>query len=785
MALKRREFIQKSSMLLAGLGLSEAAWWQLSSRYQQALAQPTHRKLALLVGINQYPKISQRNIEPLGGCVTDVELQRELLIGRFGFSPSDIITLTNQEATRENIEVSFIEHLVNQAKSGDLVVFHYSGYGSRVPRLDQAVDVPNIQNSLIPVDVTSDFNQKPIKDIMEDTLWLLLRSLPTQQIITILDTSYAYPGYSKQGVLKIRSAASPTSNSPVTDSDTTNRQTELLERLKIDPKQLEKRRPGELPGLVLAATKPSQISTETTWEELSAGLFTYSLTQTLWNITATSDFKNCLGRVAGMVERITGPSQQPQLQRQVITTDTKELQPINLTLTSPPADGIITTVEDDGKTTKLLLGGLPASVLESGDIQSLFTVIPDTEDIPANLQPKLQIRSHNALHSTAEVRMLEVGSLKSPPVKPHQFVKEAIRILPRHINLKVGLDPKLDRIERVDATSALSSVSDVSIISNDQPIDYLLSRVRDNTIAQSPSAPVISLFQGHYGLFSPGQVLVPDTAGEGGEAVKVAVQRLVPHLKTLLASKLLRLTQNEHSELLKAKVTLGMLAPQSRAIAKRETPQASYKGTQKLALTGVSNNLNATSTVVTRSEAFGIPTLPKDSRIQIQLQNNGDLPLYFILFLFDSHSQTYVYDATKSPTMDTEDNSIVLPQVLRVESGKTLTIPPANLDQGNSTTEVLGELIRGPAGLIETYLIISHYPFTKTLPAISRGFKETSRSSKTRLQLLTNPLEVSRAILEDLTKASKLGVERSGISTENIALDVNAWATFDFVCRVV
>ncbi|NJP22544.1 MAG: caspase family protein [Hydrococcus sp. CRU_1_1] len=56
-----------------------------SENYRRTLAQTTNRKLALLVGIDRYPQNRQLN-----GCVTDVELQRELLIARFGFKPQDI-----------------------------------------------------------------------------------------------------------------------------------------------------------------------------------------------------------------------------------------------------------------------------------------------------------------------------------------------------------------------------------------------------------------------------------------------------------------------------------------------------------------------------------------------------------------------------------------------------------------------------------------------------------------------------------------------------------------------
>ncbi|MEO0685288.1 MAG: caspase family protein, partial [Cyanobacteria bacterium J06649_11] len=125
--MKRRIFLQRIGSILAVFGLTESSWWAKASSLQQALADTNPRKLALLVGINQYSQIPA-----LKGCLTDVELQRELLIHRFGFQPLDILSLTNKQATREGIENAFLEHLVKQAKPGDVVVFHFSGYGSRV-----------------------------------------------------------------------------------------------------------------------------------------------------------------------------------------------------------------------------------------------------------------------------------------------------------------------------------------------------------------------------------------------------------------------------------------------------------------------------------------------------------------------------------------------------------------------------------------------------------------------------------------------------------------------------
>ncbi|MCY7272754.1 MAG: caspase family protein [Phormidesmis sp. CAN_BIN44] len=173
----------------------------LVDRTRQVLAQLTCRKLALLIGINQYRST------PLHGCLTDVDLQRELLIHRFGFQPSDILTLTDRQATRSQIETAFIGHLVTPSKAGDGVVFHFSGHGSL---LNLGASAEDSQTSLVTID-DSDVNS--IRDrLPEDTLLLLLKSLPTDQVTTILDTGYAYPGTNLQGSLRVRSLPSPSPN---------------------------------------------------------------------------------------------------------------------------------------------------------------------------------------------------------------------------------------------------------------------------------------------------------------------------------------------------------------------------------------------------------------------------------------------------------------------------------------------------------------------------------------------------------------------------------------------
>jgi len=71
--ISRRHFLQFAGATLATLGLSHVNPLHQAERYGKVLARSTPRKLALLVGINQYVNF------PLKGCINDVELQRHLL----------------------------------------------------------------------------------------------------------------------------------------------------------------------------------------------------------------------------------------------------------------------------------------------------------------------------------------------------------------------------------------------------------------------------------------------------------------------------------------------------------------------------------------------------------------------------------------------------------------------------------------------------------------------------------------------------------------------------------
>ena len=81
----------------------------------------------LLVGINDYLGVNK----PLRGCINDVELLKNRFKDRFAIEDNDIKTLTNDEATRQNIITCFQEHLIHPSAKDDVIVFYFSGHGAQ------------------------------------------------------------------------------------------------------------------------------------------------------------------------------------------------------------------------------------------------------------------------------------------------------------------------------------------------------------------------------------------------------------------------------------------------------------------------------------------------------------------------------------------------------------------------------------------------------------------------------------------------------------------------------
>ncbi|GER28470.1 metacaspase 9 [Striga asiatica] len=91
------------------------------------------KKMALIVGCNYLNTPNE-----LRGCHNDALAMRDLLIARFGFSPDNIGLMMDKPGspimpTGANIKTALNE-MVDRAKKGDVLFFHYSGHGTLIKR---------------------------------------------------------------------------------------------------------------------------------------------------------------------------------------------------------------------------------------------------------------------------------------------------------------------------------------------------------------------------------------------------------------------------------------------------------------------------------------------------------------------------------------------------------------------------------------------------------------------------------------------------------------------------
>lgn len=751
-----------SAWAIAQAGLAWGEGFSVGfGRCRQVLAAPTQRKLALLVGINHYAEGSE-----LRGCLTDVELQRELLIHRFGFHPADIVSLTGEAATRDAIATAFLNHLVEQSQAGDVVLFHFSGYGNLV-RLPSQGDPPLPVRGLVPSDGLFPTPAQPVLNcLLEETLELLVRSLATEQVTLVLDTSHHPSTQSLQGNLRGRSLpplpSPPSLSPPLPSLEELALQSQLRHRLLTQGIAQE----SPPPGVILRAARPGQVATEIAINGAFSGLLTYALTQSLWATTPARRLYLTLTHTAEQMAPIRGEAQQLEL-KQVgkVPLLTYGLLPES----QPGIEGLITQHLDE-TTLAFNWVGLPRAVLQSYGLNSILAAIaPD----PVEKSPVLvQLRSQKGVSAIA--RILKPTPEAKAALAPGQGLQEVIRVIPRKQGLILALDPGLERIERVDATSALSAIKAIAAIvsSGEGFADCLLAAISDPpapeplpTSTGESSPPIIQ--KRRYGLFSEGGVRLPNTAGKRGEAIKSAVGRLEPQWNQLLAAKLWNLTQNENSTRLKVRATLevGDSPPQ---------PLIS-KASQRQSLARPDLAPDNPALALASSEPI-LPQLPGGSSMRFRLENNDTLPLYYVLLGLNSNHQAIAHLPLAPVSEQLAQDERLTPKA--IAPGATVFIPASEAAppwQGSQRP-----------GFEQWLLVFTRQPCERLLAILNQAEQTDLKPPKATFEVLSHPQAIAQALLADLHQISQVDGTAYEIpaDSDSYLLDVQAWASLNFVYQI-
>lgn len=726
--INRRHFLQCAGAAIASIGFSQLDLITQAERTARVLAQPTRRKLALLVGINQYSS----EITSLNGCLTDVEMQYELLCHRYGFHPADILMLTDktlQQPTRNNILAAFETHLIQQAKPADVVVFHYSGHGGLIAD-PEPLDRTKLNGTLIPADSTPDNRN----DIMGRTLFLLSSQIQTDFFTMVLDSCYSGGGLRGNQVVRalLRSSKEPLPNPSLTELQYQRQQ---LQKLGWSRSEFQARRSqGIAKGVAIGSTTKDWLALDASFDGFHAGAFTYLLTRYLWQLPKSEPVSLTFDRLALITQEFAGASGNPQI-------PVKEVAPgkpfdqraiYQLTTERPSAEAVVRQVMPNGAIS-FWLGGVSSRNLEAFQPGSLFSVMDDNGNEIAEIS-----QNHR-------VGLEGYGTLKSgQPPQVGMLLREKLRNLPAELFLKVGLDSSLEK-DRDAIAQALETIPQIQVVPINQQglIDVILSRLTGSTRQARKDLGInIAQPEGSVGLFTAANIPIINSFGRLGESPQLIIARLRPRLKMLLARQLLSLMLNGEASQLKVDIHLRSRQDGTVQVLSRSSDTSLQSGSPK--------------------------PYKADSVVDIDVVNREENSVYLaVLAIADDGAITVLHPANwDSP----EAAAIIRPQA------KT-TVPME---------------VYGPAGFFEVLVFTSTLPLRDTLRGLqaiarSRGissdqfltFDGKTRSANDSEDSI---IQTTRSLINDITNA---GTKPASDDTPDRRLDPQQSGVFSAILQVV
>jgi hypothetical protein len=741
-SIKRRYFLQAAGSTLAAIGLSQFDLLHQANQYGQVLAQGSPgRKLALLVGINSYPA----KIPTLQGCLTDVQLQWELLVHRFGFNPKDILVIADEKLavtdyeplkpTRENILNAFKTHLVEQAKSGDVVVFHYSGHGSRIldpnpiPELmingEKVPNTDKLNGTMVPNDrITSD--PAIVQDIMGRTLFLLMRSLKTELVTAVLDSCHS--GGGTRGGLTFRAIPSRVDGDRYAFPSPA--ELELQQRMMKDQgianeaEFLKLRQQGIAKGVAIGAAQFDQYAADASFDNdrFHAGAFTYLLTRYLWQSASRESIGTAFVNLARSTQDLANQARVTQVPIFAANPASNGEKPAYFVAPARPwAEAVVREVNPNGQI-EYWLGGVSSLSLAASDKGGLWAVI----DPEGKEMAELEQTSRTGLVATGKLRTGQLSTLKRGTL-----LREKIRGIPANLKLQVSLDASLgNQLEA--AKAALQQLDQVQIVSADA--DCILGRMTA-TVRQSQRGTDIPAAE-TVGLFLTGLRPIAPTFSQPGEAAQAAIERLQGRLKSLLAGKLLKLVTGSDAAL------VGQSSPYQVAVA------VIPKGSR--------------ATTTPRTFKNGTP-------IQVQIRNNDKTNLYVAVIAISSSGKiTPLY-----PYWDSAESEAILGK------GQALLTPVS----GDGYTFTLNG-----TGSLEILVLASEKPIRdalKGLQTIAQNQSSENQSAKPRAPLsLSGDEELGfvRSLLGDADRNTRTEM---GVSRDMNAINRRQLAAISTIVKVV
>jgi hypothetical protein len=741
--MKRRHFLQFSASALAAMGLSQTNFLRQANHYGKALAQSNPRKLALLVGVNAYPE----DIPSLNGCLTDVRMQYELLVHRFGFNPADIVIISDPTEelpaermmgtpTRENILMAFEEHLIKQAREGDVVVFHYSGHGSQILDPKPVPDFAPYNGTMMPFDARNPANPTGgARDIMGKTLFLLTSALKTDNVTTVLDSCHS--GGGTRGGLVYRAVDSRYGSG---DAEPHEEELAYQEKWMADldftaDTLLESRMAGVAKGIAIGSAEKEQWAADAAFgsgENLFfAGAFTYVLTRYLWQQSGSQPIDSVFTKLSLSTRDVANDSQVAQDPIYEVSPSCAECnrKPVYfLSPSTPSAEAVVTKAGDE---VQFWMGGISSRSLDAFTPGAIFNLVNASGETVGTIE------------QTGRQGLVGTGILKDgQPAAEGMFLREKIRGVPDNPMLRVALDPSLGDAAS-EAQTALATVDRVEVVPLDgsTEFDFIFGAMGDDARQQGTRTGLTNLPpDGSFCLFSPGPIPVNDSWNPDltPETVVEAVARLTPRFKMLLAGRLLKYVLNTDTS--NVKVDAKVIPVNGRGVI------------------GSFGSRGATDAgLVTQTLSASTQTLTAGTQVQVEIANDeieAERGLYMAVLVVGSSGDLNILHPLSPDAA--EADALVSP-------GQTLVVPG---DNGPTLT------VQGPSGFFELLVLASTEPLRDALKALEQV---AARGDGNRFYSLEadEAVNVMELLLGDLDRSSRgsLGYagDARGVDTTKLA----------------
>jgi hypothetical protein len=687
-----------------------------------------------------------------------VELQHELLVHRFGFAKSDIVMLVDDQATRQGILQVFNEHLIDQAKPGDVVVFHYSGHGSLVkdpnplkpPACEENCE---LNGTLVPYDPPlRDANSNPIlPHIMGRTMFFLRNAVQTENFTLVLDSCFS--GAGTRGNVRVRSASSrlSTGEVPPAPPEEIEYQQEWLSRSNLTLEDFKQRRQNnQVNGVAIGSASRDQEALDIPMDgdRFHAGAFTYLLTRYLWQMSTNESFGIVRTNLIRSTKAVANTERRTQVPVFEASSNQMEQPVYFLPASATAAEAVVTQVNN--QEVEFWLGGVSSQNLKSD--RTIFTLLDRSgQPVLNETGEPIEIQQERRVKPLYGYGVVTNGSVSA--VQPGMLLRERIVGLPANPTLLIGLDTSLGneleaaRTELGKALLSNQNVSRIQVVDQQSDMDYLLVRVteayqqdlRANDATELPPLDSVALF------LPDRSAVVPDSYGRTGEPVSAAVSRLQSKLKLLLVSQVLRAIASTSSDL---QITGEVFSGNTRV------PMVS-RGSQR-------SDLQVNTTANNQFRA--------GQEIQFEVKNQEEQEVYLSCIAIDAKGNLIVLHPG---TWDAPE------EAARIDAQSTLTVPR---QQDELAFRV------GGAGFIELLTLVSTEPLSLALKGLqtiargrgtSRGFIDTRGDEN--LDMISDLL----GDLDNMTRGGNATIIQESTNTNQRLRDTNQLAAFSTLVEIV